>query len=188
MGTNLLSEFRGRCADYCLVIACLSIIRYPQKVKEPAQQSRGICWRRFVIANAHRHSSKNSIHPNPIFVHPRTMTAARGYKRHPSLLTLQNIALETLLPSTPCAAAPRSAQPARRNPDVRRRRAIKEKQYVSVWWPNVVGVPGVGDVVGEEVWVGGESAVGTGREREPSGSSVHVRYGMVWYAWHGRGL
>ena len=24
MGSNLLSEFRGRCSDYCLVIACLS--------------------------------------------------------------------------------------------------------------------------------------------------------------------
>ena len=59
MGTNLLSEFRGRCGDYCLVnIACLST------ENQRTSTTRGTCWWRFVIANARRHSNKNSIYSN----------------------------------------------------------------------------------------------------------------------------
>ena len=50
MGTDLLSEFRGLRGDYCLVIDCPSI----STENQITSTTRGMCWRRFVIAIARR--------------------------------------------------------------------------------------------------------------------------------------
>ena len=52
LAPNLLSEFRGRSGDYCLVIARLP---YPSTENQRTSTTRGICWR-FVIAFARRQS------------------------------------------------------------------------------------------------------------------------------------